>query len=136
MRPIHIQGSFFGAPIDWELEFTEEPSPPAGRDAAAVLAADQVQIAALAGRLADQAQALGLDDYGRFRLAVFAVDGLGVRMAAGQGGGPLTMGEALAAGVWDAAGRLLAVGAILRELGYAAAPLQRGDALLLGVPTS
>jgi len=101
------------------------------RDPRRVLLANEAQCAALAQALRAVADRHELGDYGRFRLAVHAVDSLPIEL----GGPQLTLAGALHHGGWSPDSRLLAVAALLRSLGYGAVPQRRPDGrLVLALP--
>ncbi len=65
-------------------------------------------------------EVLGLDDYGLFRLMIFAVDHL---TPTPEPGAPLCpMGMGMGMGHWSPASRLFAIGALARAAGYAVVP--------------
>lgn len=128
---VPLQGDFYGVRIDTPLRIADHPldrTTPAG-----VLDADAVAFRHLADWVDASADAVDLDDYGRLRLVVTAVDALPVRVDSVRGP-PATVGEALRDGVWTPEARLLAIGGGLRALGVAVTVFQhrRGE-LLLGV---
>jgi len=127
--PVRLQARVFGASMDTPVRIPEvraEAEPLAVLDANARAMQDVVSWVDLSARAVD------LDDYGRFRLLVAAVDALPVRVVDGSGLG--TVSDAVARGRWTADERLLAIGGGLRAMGVAAIPFRGADgALLLGI---
>lgn len=112
---VQLRGDFFGAAFDTPLRV--EAAPPMSRDALGLLDADRRALAPLARWVDRSAAAVGLDDYGRFRLVVSAIDALPVRLTE-VGGGRRTVSEAIDAGTWTSTDRLLAIGGGLRAVGF------------------
>lgn len=116
------------ATFDAPAPAAEDPS----TDLGALYAADREQLAELADQVAAVADQEGLRDYGRFRLAVLAVDSLGIRTE--DEAGHHTVAGGRAAGAWSPSSRVLAVGAILRNQGYKVAPQDVDGAAILALP--
>lgn len=108
------------------------PSPEApGSDPRTVFLEDEGQLDSLARQVEAVAERESLLDYGRFRLAMAAIDQLPIDLD----GELHTVAGAIDAGAWSAGSRLLAIGALLRAMGYAVVPHQIEDSsLLLGLP--
>jgi hypothetical protein len=127
---VHVEGDFFGVTYDTPLRI--EAAVPAGDDPEAILQANALQLRPLAGWVDVAAEAVHLDDYGRLRLIVTAVDDLGLKVVPGSAS--RTVHEAVSRGAWTAEDRRLAVAGGLRAAGYAVSLFEdpRGE-LLLGV---
>ena len=80
-----------------------------------------------------EAQRLGLDDYGIFRLVVHSVDRLPIRT---EKYGPLsTVATAISRGRWGQSGRCFALSALLRNLGYGAVVgAVNSEQMIVGIP--
>lgn len=98
-----------------------------------VLGDDERQLAPLAAQLTQVRQAHHLDDYGTLRLAITAIDALGIRTSGG--GRLLAVGDALQRREWSPLARMVALAALLRDLGFNAVPYQTSRSEgLLGLP--
>lgn len=113
--------------FDGPLPAPEDPA----TDPRRVLLDDVAQLAALARQIEAVATREDLHDYGRFRLAVIAIDQLPIE----RGGELHTVAGALHTGAWSDNARVLAVGGLLRALGYGVVPHRMTDGqILLGLP--
>ena len=127
--------------MDWmglEDAHFEGPRPAAGAqpegDAREVLHANTEATASLAEEVEAIAARESLHDYGRFRLAVLAIDAQPVDVT--PEGALRSLPGALHAGTWSADARLLAIGGLLRALGYAVVPQRLADGIALALPVS
>ena len=128
-RIVHLRQDVFGARIDTPLRIRGGQ---AARDPETVLDVNGRAFADLASWVEASAEAVSLDDYGRFRLVVAAVDALPIETRRGPGVQSVT--EALEAGHWTPESRLLAVGGGLRALGVCTAVFSEGRRrVVLGV---
>jgi len=127
---VHLRADVFGARMDTPVQV---PAVQARGDALSVLDANARALQDVAIWVELSARAVDLDDYGRFRLLVAAVDALPVRTG-GRASTRVTVSDALRSGRWTDQDRLLAIGGGLRAMGVAAAPFHAPDGrLLLGV---
>lgn len=113
---IQLRGDVYGARMDTPIRVRAIAS---ASDPVSVLDANARALSDLASWVELSAQAVDLDDYGRFRLVVSAVDALPVRVSSSRASRPMAVSEALRRGTWSASDRVLAIGGALRASGVA-----------------
>lgn len=122
--------------IGLDLSPLEHPSPlstSAPTDILELLAENERQLAELAVQVQEILDEHDLDSYGAFRVAIDVIDALPIKVGAGLHG----VAQALHAGEWSMGARVLAVGALLRNLGYFAGPYAQDDGkLFIGLSNS
>ena len=115
----------------------EGPAPadlPPTVDPREALLAAEAELGDLAAQVAAIAEREGLGDYGRFRLVVLAIDQLPIEQV--DESELHSPAAAVHRGAWSAHSRLIAVGALMRRLGYGAVPHVHADgSLTLGLPS-
>lgn len=119
---VHLRADLYGARMDTPLRVPRVAA--SGEDPLSVMDANTRALGELAAWVELSAEAVDLDDYGRFRLVVAAIDALPVRTVVGGGRGTVT--DALAAGRWGPDGRLLAIAGGLRAAGVATQVFEDG----------
>lgn len=116
--------------IGLDLSSLEPPTPldtTAPTDLVELLQENERQLAELAAQVQAILETHDLDSYGAFRVAVEAIDNLPIRL----GKGMHTVSQALETGEWSMSARVLAIGALVRCLGYFAGPYAQEDGKVL-----
>ena len=127
---MEIQGDFFGLNIKFPRVM-----PSRGSESCSslddIFLVNLSELRPLADAVTLLAHAHQLDDYATFRLAVFACD---IQAKPSRSEPPRTIGASAKRGAWCLQSRMLAIGALLRLMGYGALPQSRGKEILLMVP--
>ena len=104
----------------------EGPSPSSDPSPTAVpelLAANEAQLQGLADQVRAVIAEHDLDDYAHFRIALEAIDSLPIQL----GSGVHATAQALQHGQWSPSARMVALGALIRNLGFMAMPFVTAD---------
>lgn len=127
---MEIQGDFFGLNVKLPRVTASRQSDSCSTFEEIFLA-NLVELRPLANAATLLAHAHQLDDYATFRLAVFACD---LQAKPSHAEPSRTAGASAKRGAWNLQSRMLAIGALLRLMGYGALPQSRGREVLLMVP--
>jgi hypothetical protein len=86
--------------------------------------------------ISSSAERFNFDDYGKFRLMVSSMDGMGLELVSSSGADPKPLDVLIELGSWTREERLLAIGGGLNAIGYEVSLFEtQGGQLLLGLGT-